>query len=170
MSSPAVLPGDPPPKARSPGKHRRATGLKAKHAERAARFNRLLKANVRIPASVFNYTNLPNIYFEGQIVARDNDPKNRNCMVVKFPEFKNRYFFPLKDLEEWVEKYSNVPQEQLRDFATWEPEAEEGYLDQADELDNDDAEPGKTARDQLGGKTSQHARMQICQACTPPSF
>jgi hypothetical protein len=90
----------------------------------AERYARLTKATVFIPAPIFNFTDFPDIYFEAMILGKDNDPKNKGCMVVKFTNYKDRYFFPLNALEDWVDKYHDVPRSQVRDFSTWGPEVE----------------------------------------------
>lgn len=54
---------------------------------------------VHVPGAVFS-VNIPGKFYVGDVIRRDT--KHRNAMEVVFRDDKSHYWFPIKDVEEWI--------------------------------------------------------------------
>ncbi|KIY98113.1 hypothetical protein MNEG_9848, partial [Monoraphidium neglectum] len=102
-----VLPGVQPRKRRKLLRGNAARG----------RFAALKGVQVRIPSEVLNVEDAEDLLFNAVVVGRDNT--HAGCLTVRFKHWKERFFFPLEQIEEWIIEHADADPDRVKEFASW---------------------------------------------------
>ncbi|GBF94997.1 hypothetical protein Rsub_07498 [Raphidocelis subcapitata] len=108
-AGPPALPGMPQRKKRKMVRGNAARG----------RFAQLKGAMVNIPGQYFNVGvgDADDILFRAVVVGRDNT--HSGCLTVRFKHWRERFFFPLEQIEDWMRENADAPPATVHDFASW---------------------------------------------------
>lgn len=99
-----------------------------KHKKAQGRYHALLNKLVNIPVEIFGYDSSLGLYFQARIIARNGSKAE---LIVKFPNWPDRYFFPIDDVERWLDASTDIGLDHVVDFATWTPPGEQSGIEDA---------------------------------------